>query len=131
VEQCPRLKRLLEATHLELNEKVFINTQRAPTWRANCRRFGPTGTVNRLVNLLLRVSAQMGGCKMEHKREMWLVLSRTGVLVVGVTSVARQRGREREGAGQRWRCCHVYPRLRVVCCVFHHMPSEGPGHPLL
>jgi hypothetical protein len=56
----PRLKRLLEATHLELNGKVFINTQRAPTWRANCWRFGPTRTVNRLVNLLLRVPAQMG-----------------------------------------------------------------------
>jgi hypothetical protein len=31
VEQRPRLKRLLEATHLELNGKVFVNTQRAPT----------------------------------------------------------------------------------------------------
>jgi hypothetical protein len=29
---------------------------------------------------------------MEHKREMWLMLSRIGVLVVGVTSVARQQG---------------------------------------
>jgi hypothetical protein len=55
-----RLKRLLKATHLELNGKVFVNTQRAPTWRANCRRFGPARTVNRLVNLLLRVPAQMG-----------------------------------------------------------------------
>jgi hypothetical protein len=45
-EQRPRLKRLLEATHLELNGKVFVNTQRAPTWRANCRRFGPARTVN-------------------------------------------------------------------------------------
>jgi hypothetical protein len=59
-EQHPRLKRLLEATHLELNGKVFVNTQRAPTWRANCRRFGPARTVNRPVNLLLRVRAQMG-----------------------------------------------------------------------
>jgi hypothetical protein len=59
-EHRPRLKRLLEATHLELNEKVFVNTQRAPTWRANCRRFGPARTVNRPVNLLLRVPAQMG-----------------------------------------------------------------------
>jgi hypothetical protein len=54
-EHCPGLKRLLKATHLELNGKVFINTQRAPTWRANCRRFGPARTVNRPVNLLLRV----------------------------------------------------------------------------
>ena len=59
-EHRPRLKRLLEATHLELNGKVFVNMQRAPTWRANCRRFGPARTVNRPVNLLLRVPDQMG-----------------------------------------------------------------------
>jgi hypothetical protein len=29
---------------------------------------------------------------MEHKREMRLMLSRTEVLVLGVTSVARRRG---------------------------------------
>jgi hypothetical protein len=59
-EQRPRLKRLLEATHLELNGKVFVNTQRTPTWRANCRRFRLAGIVNRPVNLLLRVPTQMG-----------------------------------------------------------------------
>jgi hypothetical protein len=42
-EHRPGLKRLLKATHLELNGKVFVNTQRAPTWRANCRCFGPGG----------------------------------------------------------------------------------------
>jgi hypothetical protein len=46
VEQRPGLERLLEATHLELNEKVFINTQQAPTWRANYRCFRPARTVN-------------------------------------------------------------------------------------
>ena len=45
-EHRPRLKRLLEATHLELNRKVFVNTQRAPTWRTNCRRFGHARTVS-------------------------------------------------------------------------------------
>jgi hypothetical protein len=60
VEHHPRLKRLLKATHLELNEKIFVNTQRAPTWRANCRRFGPARTLNQPVNLLLRAPAQMG-----------------------------------------------------------------------
>jgi hypothetical protein len=60
VEKRPRRKRLLEATHLELNGKVFPTTQRAPTWRANCRRFGPARPVNRPVNLLLCVPAQMG-----------------------------------------------------------------------
>jgi hypothetical protein len=59
-EHRPGLKRLLKATHLELNGKVFVNTQQVPTWRANCRRFGPARTVNRLVNLSLRVPAQMG-----------------------------------------------------------------------
>jgi hypothetical protein len=42
-EHRPGLKRLLKATHLELNGKVFVNTQRAPTWRANCRCLGPGG----------------------------------------------------------------------------------------
>jgi hypothetical protein len=42
-EHCPRLKRLLKTTHLELNGKVFVNTQQAPTWHANCRRFRPGG----------------------------------------------------------------------------------------
>jgi hypothetical protein len=59
-EHHPGLERLLKATHLELNGKVFVNTQRAPTWRANCRCFGPTRTLNQLVNLLLRAPAHMG-----------------------------------------------------------------------
>jgi hypothetical protein len=59
-EHRPGLERLLKATHLELNGKVFVNTQQAPTWRAKCRCFGPTRTVNRPVNLSLRVPAQMG-----------------------------------------------------------------------
>jgi hypothetical protein len=59
-EHRPGLKRLLKNTHLELNGKVFVNTQQTPTWRANCRRFGPARTLNRPVNLSLRVPAQMG-----------------------------------------------------------------------
>jgi hypothetical protein len=42
-EHRPGLKRLLKATHLELNGKVFVNTQQTPTWCANCRCFGPGG----------------------------------------------------------------------------------------
>jgi hypothetical protein len=53
VEHRPRLKRLLKSTHLELNGKVFVNTQQAPTWRANCRCFGPGGSMDRRVNLSL------------------------------------------------------------------------------
>jgi hypothetical protein len=60
VEHRPGLKRLLKIVHLELNGKVFVNTQQAPTWRANCRCFGPARTLNRPVNLSLRVPAQKG-----------------------------------------------------------------------
>jgi hypothetical protein len=49
-EHRPRLERLLETTHLELDGKLFINTQQAPTWRANCRRFDPGGSLDRRVN---------------------------------------------------------------------------------
>jgi hypothetical protein len=42
-ENRPGLERLLETTHLELDGKLFVNTQQAPTWRTNCRRFDPGG----------------------------------------------------------------------------------------
>jgi hypothetical protein len=54
-EYRPGLKRLLETTHMELDGKLFVNTQQAPTWRANCRRFDPGGSLDRRVNCL-RVS---------------------------------------------------------------------------
>jgi hypothetical protein len=50
MEHRPGLERLLETTHLELDGKLFINTQQAPTWRANCRRFDPGGSLDRRVN---------------------------------------------------------------------------------
>jgi hypothetical protein len=43
----PGLERLLETTHLELNGKLFVNTQQAPTWRTNCRRFDLGGSLDR------------------------------------------------------------------------------------
>ena len=46
----PGLERLLETTHLELDGKLFVNTQQAPTWRANCRRFDLGGSLDRRVN---------------------------------------------------------------------------------
>jgi hypothetical protein len=46
----PGLKRLLETTHLELDGKLFVNTLQSPTWRANCRRFDPRGSLDRRVN---------------------------------------------------------------------------------
>jgi hypothetical protein len=44
------LERLLETAHLELDGKLFVNSQQAPTWRANCRRFEPGGSLDRRVN---------------------------------------------------------------------------------
>jgi hypothetical protein len=49
-EHRPGLERLLETTHLELDGKLFVNTQQAPTWRANCRRFDLGGSLDRRVN---------------------------------------------------------------------------------
>jgi hypothetical protein len=49
-EQRPGMERLLETTHLELDGKLFVNTQQAPTWRANYRRFDPGGSLDRRVN---------------------------------------------------------------------------------
>jgi hypothetical protein len=95
-EHCPGQKRLLKTTHLELNGKVFVNTKQASTWRANCRCFGPGGSVSQPVNLSLRAPAQMGWRKMEHKGECGLYYLAPGVLVVGVTSVAREIERESE-----------------------------------
>jgi hypothetical protein len=36
-------------------------------WQQNCRRFDPGGSLDRRVNLSLRVPAQMGWREMEHK----------------------------------------------------------------
>jgi hypothetical protein len=49
-ENRPELERLLKTTHLELDGKLFVNTQQSPTWRANYRRFDPGGSLDRRVN---------------------------------------------------------------------------------
>jgi hypothetical protein len=49
-EHHPGLERLLETTHPEHNGKLFVNTQQAPTWRANSRCFDPRGSLDRRVN---------------------------------------------------------------------------------
>jgi hypothetical protein len=49
-EHRPGLERLLETTHLELDRELFVNTQQAPTWRANCRCFDLGGSLDRRVN---------------------------------------------------------------------------------
>jgi hypothetical protein len=107
-EQRPGLKRSLDTTHLELDEKLFVNTQQAPTWRANCRRFDPGGSLDRWVNCRCVPQPRWVGARRDTKGEnLGSVLScaRVGALAVGVTSV---REGERES--------------RVTT-----LPYEGPG----
>jgi hypothetical protein len=73
-EYRPGLEMLLETAHLELDGKLFVNTQQAPTWRANCRCLKPGGSLDRRVNCLrvpqprwvgARRSAKGGGSRRE------------------------------------------------------------------
>jgi hypothetical protein len=102
-EHHPGLERLLETGHLELDGKLFVNTQQAPTWRANCRRFKPGGSLDRQVKCRrvpqprwvgARRSAKgrraAGGrqaCKGGTRGLRVCPVPRSGALAVGVTSV--------------------------------------------
>jgi hypothetical protein len=68
-EHRPGLERLLETAHLELDGKLFVNTQQAPIWRANCRRFETGGSLGRRVKMSPRAPAQMGRCETECEGE--------------------------------------------------------------
>jgi hypothetical protein len=93
-EHHPGLKRLLKTTYLELNGKVFVNTQHAPTWRANCRRFGPGGPSTKPTSEFIVACPCPDGLAQDGTQGgMRLVLSRTrGARSRGY----KRRGRERE-----------------------------------
>jgi hypothetical protein len=61
------LERLLETAHLELDGKLLVNTQQAPTWRANCRRFETRGVPGPTSEMSPHAPAQMG--QRETERE--------------------------------------------------------------
>jgi hypothetical protein len=101
------LEGLLETTHLELDGKLFVNMP--PTWRANCRRFDPGGSLDRRVNcrrvpqprwVSVRRSAKGGrsrretGVKGETHGLRVCPAPRSDALAVG--GYKRPRGRERE-----------------------------------
>jgi hypothetical protein len=107
-EHRPGLERLLETAHLELNGKLFVNTQQAPTWCANCQCFEPGGSLDRRVNCRhvpqprwvgARRSAKGGrsrretGVKGETRGLRVCPAPRSGALAVG--GYKRPRGRER------------------------------------
>jgi hypothetical protein len=76
-EQRPGLKRLLETTNLELNGKLFVNTQQAPTWRTNCRCFDPGGVPGPTSKFVAVRPSQDGLARDGTQRgKTWLVLSR-------------------------------------------------------
>jgi hypothetical protein len=114
MEHCLGLERLLEIAHLELDGKLFVNTQQAPTWRANCRRFKPGGSLDRQVNYRrvpqprwvgARRSAKGGrsrretGMRGEILRPSCLSRAQVGALAVG--GYKRPRGRERAALRER------------------------------
>jgi hypothetical protein len=110
-EHRPGLKRLLETAHLELDGKLFVNTQQAPTWRANCRRFETGGSLGQRVKCRrvpqprwvgARRSAKWGKRQPERERERWksrglrvCPAPRSGALAVG--GYKRPRGRGASG----------------------------------
>jgi hypothetical protein len=117
-EHRPGLERLLETAHLELDGKLFVNTQQAPTWRTNCRCFETGGSLGRRVKCR-RVPqprwvgarrSTKGGKKGQPEREREVEIlrpscscpaPRSGALAVGGYKRPRGRGSERPHASAR------------------------------
>jgi hypothetical protein len=115
-EHRPGLKRLLKTTHLELNNKVFVNMQQPPTWRANCRRFRPGGPSTEPTSEFIAACPCPDGLAQDGTQGgMHLVLSRT--------EGARSRGYKRRERERESLAVVVFSRLAP--------PVEGPGPPLL
>jgi hypothetical protein len=101
-EHRPGLERLLETIHLELDGKLFVNTQQAPTWRANCRRFETGGSLDRRVNCRYVSQPRWVGARRNTRgsnkgnRNSCCPAPRADELAVG--GYKRSRGRERERA---------------------------------
>ena len=66
-EQRPGLERLLETTHLELDGKLFVNTQHVPYLARQLSALQPQGVPGPTSKLSLRAPAQMGWRETEHK----------------------------------------------------------------
>jgi hypothetical protein len=122
-EHRPGLERLLETAHLELDGKLFVNTQQTPTWRANYRRFETGGSLDRRVKCRrvpqprwvgARRSAKGGG-KAAGAREREVEIPRPSCLSRAQVGCACSRGlqastREGERAASRERQSRPLPR---------------------
>jgi hypothetical protein len=87
-EHRPGLERLLKTPHLDLNGKVFVNTQQAPTWRANCRCFDPGGSLDRRVNFRYMSLPRWVGAG-------WNTRCGTSIVLSCTRGAARSRGYKR------------------------------------
>jgi hypothetical protein len=128
-EHRPGLERLLETAHLELDGKLFVNTQQAPTWRANCRRFETGGVPGPTSEMSPRAPAQMGRRETEREggkkaagareRERWksrglrvCPAPMSGALAIGGYKRPRGRGSERRHASA---CPVLFPARPTLC----------------
>jgi hypothetical protein len=109
-EHRPGLERLLETAHLELDGKLFVNTQQVPYLARQLSVFRDWGVPGPTSEMLLRAPAQMGrreteregGKKAAGARERWksrglrvCPAPRSGALAVG--GYKRPRGRGASG----------------------------------
>jgi hypothetical protein len=120
-EHRPGLERLLETAHLELDGKLFVNMQQAPTWRANCRRFETGGSLDRRVKCRRVPQPRWVGARRSAKggegsrREREVEIPRPSCLSRAQVGCACSRGlqastRERERAASRERLSRPLPR---------------------
>jgi hypothetical protein len=116
-EHRPGLKTLLKTPHLELNGKLLVNTQQALPGAPTVGVSTPGGSLDRRVNLSLRVPAQMGWREMEHKG------GKRGSCYPAPGGYARSRGYKRSRGRERERASlfvsPFFPRATL--------PHEGPG----
>jgi hypothetical protein len=124
MEHHPGPKRLLETAHLELDGKLFVNTQQAPTCRANYRRFETGGSLGRRVNVVVcpspdgsaRGQAQRGEVRWPETDVREVEIPRSLCSSRAQVGCACSRGLqastwERERAASRERLSHPRPRV--------------------
>jgi hypothetical protein len=114
-EHRPRPERLLETAHLELDRKLFINTQQAPTWRANCRRFETGGSLSRRVKCRRVPQPRWVSARPSAKGGREVEISRPSCSSRAQVGCACSRGlqastQERERAALRERLSRPRPR---------------------
>jgi hypothetical protein len=122
-EHRPGPERLLDTAHLELDGKLFVNTQQAPTWRANCRRFETGGSLGRRVNVVAcpspdgsaRGRARRGEGKVAETGVREVEIARPSCSSRAQVGCTCSRGlqastRERERAASRERLSRPRPR---------------------